>query len=140
MPTIRALQADINAVDVVAIVSELGSDPGKVSIVPGVNCKAEYIIVTLGPAWQGGGCGESEDLSVCYRQCIEIAEKHDISSIAFPAVSAGANKYPLVEATGIAVSTVSDAVQGTSVIGEVVFCCTSRSQLEIYRAVLMQPG
>lgn len=140
MPTIQAIHVDINTVDVVAIVNELGRDPGEVVVTPGVNCKAEYNIVTLGPSWQGGSCGEAEVLASCYRQCIKLAEEHDISSIAFPAISTGANDYPLDKATDIAVSTVSDAVQGSGIIGEVVFCCSSKAQLEMYRAVLMQPS
>jgi len=43
-------------------------------------------------------------------------------------------------ASAIAVETVSAAVEGTAVIGEVVFCCFSKADLEQYRLMLMQPG
>lgn len=140
MPTIQALQADINTLDVIATVNEHGREPGDVRITPGVNCNAKYNIVTLGPVWQHGTRSEAGVLASCYRQCIKVAEDHDISSIAFPAIGTGTDGFPLDQATVIAVSTVSDAVQGTGVIGEVIFCCSSKAELEMYRAVLMQPS
>ena len=94
----------------------------------------------VGPVWQGGQQGEAELLASCYRECIALAELHNISSIAFPAISTGIYDYPKQAATEIAVATVSEAVQGTAIIGEVVFCCFSKTDLTQYRSVLMQPG
>ncbi len=170
MPTIQAIRADITSLSVMAIVNAAntpllggagvdgaihraagpklleacrdlqGCEPGEAKITPGFDLNAEFVIATVGPVWQGGDCGEAEILASCYRQCIRLAEEEGITSIAFPAISTGAYGYPLDLATQIAVATVSQAVQGTKVIGEVIFCCFSKAHLNEYRAVLMQPN
>ena len=170
MPTIQAIEADITSLRVDAIVNAAneslqggggvdgaihrtagpslldacrklrGCQTGQAKITAGFDLPSRFVIHTVGPVWQGGQAGEAEQLRSCYRECIALAEAHDISSIAFPAISTGVYNYPLREATEIAVATVSEAVEGTLVIGEVVFCCFSASDLRQYRAVLMQPG
>lgn len=169
MPTMQAIQADITSLTIDAVVNaanesllggggvdgaihraagpELreeckllrGCETGQAKVTAGFGLKAKFVIHTVGPVWQGGQQGEAELLASCYRQCIELAEQHNISSIAFPAISTGVFGYPKQAATEIAVATISEAVQGTAVIGEVVFCCFSTSDLKQYRSVLMQP-
>lgn len=169
MPTLQAIQADITTLTIEAIVNSAnesllggggvdgaihraaepelreecqflrGCETGQAKVTAGFGLKAKFVIHTVGPVWQGGQQGEAELLVSCYRHCIELAERHNISSIAFPAISTGVFGYPKQAATEIAVATVSEAVQGTSTIGEVVFCCFSAADLKQYRAVLMQP-
>ncbi len=170
MPTIQAIHADITSLDVDAIVNAAnesllggggvdgaihraagpklldacralaGCEPGQAKMTPGFNLKARHVIATVGPVWRGGTEGEADILRSCYRQCIKLAEANDISSIAFPAISTGVYGYPKDQAAEIAIATVSGAVEGSEVIGEVVFCCFSSSDLEQYRSILMQPG
>jgi O-acetyl-ADP-ribose deacetylase (regulator of RNase III) len=116
-----------------------GCETGQAKITPGFNLRAQHVIHTVGPVWQGGQHGEAALLASCYRQCITLAEQHGISSIAFPAISTGVYGYPVRAATEIAVAAVSEAVEGALVIGEVVFCCFSVADLKLYRSVIMQP-
>jgi len=170
MPTLQAIRADITALSVDAIVNAAnksllggggvdgaihraagpalleecrrlkGCRTGQAKITPGFDLKANFVIHTVGPVWMGGQEREAELLRSCYRECIAVAETNNISSIAFPAISTGIYDFPKHAATEIAVETVSDAVQGTPIIGEVVFCCFSAADLAIYRSVLMQPS
>jgi len=117
-----------------------GCETGQAKMTSGFDLTARFVIHTVGPVWEGGLQGEAELLRSCYRECIAIAEANDISSIAFPAISTGVYDYPKQAATEIAVETVSQAVQGTPIIGEVIFCCFSAADLSLYRSVLMQPG
>lgn len=170
MPTLQAIQADITSLHIDAIVNaanesllggggvdgaihraagpELldeckslnGCETGQATVTAGYGLPAKYVIHTVGPVWHGGQQGESELLKSCYRECVALAEREGISSIAFPAISTGVFGYPKQAATEIAVATVSKAVEGTAIIGEIVFCCFSASDLKQYRAVLMQPN
>lgn len=170
MPTIQAIHADITSLHVDAIVNAAnesllggggvdgaihraagprlleacralgGCKPGQAKITPGFDLQAKYVIATVGPVWRGGLAGEADILRSCYSQCIKLAEANGLSSIAFPAISTGVYGYPKDEAARIAIATVSSAVEGTEVIGEVIFCCFSSADLQQYRSILMQPG
>ena len=63
---------------------------------------ARYIFHTAGPVWQGGQRHEAELLANCYWKCLQLAEKLDLASIAFPAISCGIYGYPVHQAAGIA--------------------------------------
>lgn len=117
-----------------------GCNTGEAKITNGYQLPARLVIHTVGPVWQGGGHGEAELLASCYRHCITLAEANDVTSIAFPAISAGIYGYPLEDASAIAVKTTSAAVEGSNVIAEVIFCCFSDTALQQYRLHLMQPG
>ena len=46
-------------------------------------------------------------LRACYRNSLELANQHDIHSIAFPAISTGVYGYPKMAAAVIALRTIS---------------------------------
>ena len=121
-----------------------GCPTGEAKISPGFKLPAKYVIHTVGPVWHGGNRGEAELLANCYRNCIDLAQQNNITSIAFPAISTGVYGYPIADATDIAIHSVIDRVkQATlsgnrieSVIKEVIFCCFSASDAAIYQQKL----
>ena len=121
-----------------------GCPTGEAKISPGFKLPAKYVIHTVGPVWHGGNRGEAELLANCYRNCIDLAQQNNITSIAFPAISTGVYGYPIADATDIAIHSVIDSVkQATlsgnrieSVIKEVIFCCFSASDAAIYQQKL----
>lgn len=80
-----------------------GCKTGDAKLTPGFNLPARWIVHTVGPVWRGGANGEAELLASCYRRSMELAERVDASSIAFPAISTGIYGYPLTDATRIAI-------------------------------------
>ena len=95
-----------------AIRAQQGGCPtGKAVITTSGNLPARYIIHTVGPVWQGGDAGEPELLESCYKECIMLAAKNGLDSIAFPSISTGVYGYPAEKAAIIALKTIWDLAE-----------------------------
>ncbi|HET9418964.1 MAG TPA: O-acetyl-ADP-ribose deacetylase [Chthoniobacterales bacterium] len=113
-----------------------GCAPGEAKITRGYNLPARFVIHTVGPYWTGGKRGEAEVLANCYRNSLRLAVEHGIKSIAFPAISCGAYRYPIGQATKIAVETTGAFLAGTDKVEKVVFVLASGEIVGAYRQLL----
>ena len=113
-----------------------GCKPGEAKITKGYRLPAKFVIHTVGPVWQGGGADEAETLAACYRNSLDLALAHDITSIAFPAISTGIYGYPKEEAAGVALATVRAFTGIPSPLRDLIFCCFDSETLELYQAHL----
>jgi len=103
-----------------------GCATGSAKITPGFRLKARHVIHAVGPVWHGGGQREEELLASCYRTALELAARHKLTSIAFPAISTGVYRFPPDKAARIAVGTVvSELSADPRGLTRVVFCCFS---------------
>src|SRR5689334_2633938 len=84
-----------------------GCQTGHAKITAGYRLPAKYVIHAVGPVWEGGHENEDALLASCYRESLRLARSHDVRSIAFPAISCGAYRFPLPRAAQIAVETIS---------------------------------
>ncbi len=110
-----------------------GCKTGEAKITKGYNLPAAYVIHTVGPVWRSGSEGEPEKLEMCYRNSLALALEHGISTIAFPSISTGIFGFPISEAAHIAVSTTRSLVEvPDSPVSEVIFCCYSSDDLNVY--------
>jgi len=100
-----------------------GCKTGQAKITGGYQLPAKYIIHTVGPVWYGGNRGEAQLLASCYQQSLQLAVDNGIKSIAFPAISCGAYRYPIDKACAIAISEVSSFLNENEKIENVVFVC-----------------
>ncbi len=167
-PRIRAIKADITTLEVDAIVNaanssllggggvdgaihraagpelleacrKLGGCPtGEARITKGFRLPAKHVIHTVGPVWHGGSHGEAALLAACYRNTLKLAIEHKCRSVAFPSISTGAYGYPLEQASAIATETVKEVLADDKGIDEVLFCCFSDDDLEVYRKSLAE--
>ena len=91
-----------------------GCQTGEAVITTAGNLSAKYIIHTVGPIWTGGRIGEPKLLESCHRECLQLAMKNRIESIAFPAISTGNFGYPLEKAAPVALKAAKEFVEYTS--------------------------
>lgn len=82
----------------------------------------------------GGRADEADLLQACCRRCLQLAELHELTSLAFPAIGTGVYCYPPEQAAGIAVHTVRQH-RGPA-LALVRFVCFDAATLAIYRGPL----
>ena len=109
---------------------------GDATLTKGYRLPARYVLHAVGPVWDGRQRGEAELLASCYRRCIELAATNGIASIAFPSISTGIYGYPVEQASQIAISTVRQSLEEFPAVREVIFCCFSPRDLEVYERLL----
>lgn len=164
MATLEAIQADITQLDVEAIVNAANSSllggggvdgaihraagpellaecrtlggcaTGDAKITRGYLLRARFVIHVVGPVWQGGTRGEPALLASCYRRSLELADAHNVRSLAFPAISTGIYGYPKREAAKIAIDATQRHVGSN--LDRIILCCFDQLSLDIYLELL----
>jgi O-acetyl-ADP-ribose deacetylase (regulator of RNase III) len=103
-----------------------GCDTGRAKITRGYRLKARHVIHAVGPVWRGGDAEEDALLASCYRTSLDLAARHGLASLAFPAISTGVYGFPADRAARIAVRIVAAALGAKPHgIARVIFCCFS---------------
>jgi O-acetyl-ADP-ribose deacetylase len=102
-----------------------GCRPGEAKITRGYLLPARFVIHTVGPIWFGGHRGEPETLANCYRNSLRLAVENSVRTVAFPAISCGAYRYPIPDAARIAVETTTDFLRTHDSLTEVTFVLMS---------------
>jgi O-acetyl-ADP-ribose deacetylase (regulator of RNase III) len=116
-----------------------GCPTGQARLTRGYRLPARYVIHTVGPVWDGGEHGERALLESCYRNVLALARQHAIRTIAFPAISTGVYRFPLEEATAIAVATTAEMLTAQRDT-QVTFVCFSADALAAYESALARIG
>ena len=113
-----------------------GCKTGFAKITGGYNLKANYIIHAVGPVWYGGNRNEEALLKSCYQESLTLASEYNIKSIAFPAISTGAYKFPIERACKIAVDSILEYLVAHDEIEQVVFVCFDSKVEKQYKKIL----
>jgi O-acetyl-ADP-ribose deacetylase (regulator of RNase III) len=117
-----------------------GCRSGEAKLTRGYNLLARFVIHTVGPLWSGGNRGESETLTNCYRNSLQLAIRNKIQTIAFPAISCGAYGYPILKAAEVAMKTVRDFVQHSRTIDKVIFVLATDEIMAAYQRLDVSSG
>ena len=84
-----------------------GCATGAAKITRGYHLPARHVIHTVGPVYSGDA-SDAKLLRSCYWNALELARKHALHTIAFPAIATGIYGYPKEEAAEIALTTIRD--------------------------------
>ncbi|MGE5475193.1 MAG: O-acetyl-ADP-ribose deacetylase [Bacteroidales bacterium] len=112
-----------------------GCLPGEAKVTAGYRLPAKWIIHTVGPVWTGAPHDDTM-LAACYANALALARPLPAATIAFPAISTGAYRFPAERAARIAVTTIAQALTGDSFFRQVVFCCFSEDSARLHRQAL----
>jgi len=109
-----------------------GCPTGEARITKGYNLYARYIIHTVGPVYSGEQ-KDSQLLTRCYRNSLKLAGDHDVTSLAFPAISCGVYGYPITKACKIAVDTTISFLKDNPSMEKVIFVLFSSDDDGVYK-------
>ncbi|WP_010663772.1 macro domain-containing protein [Marinilabilia salmonicolor] len=109
--------------------------PGEAVISGGHNLPNKYVIHCLGPVY-GKDKPEDKLLADCYRNALQLADKKEIESIAFPAISTGIFGYPTKDAARVALETIINTIPGLKYLKTVRIVLFGREDFEIWKNAL----
>lgn len=112
-----------------------GCPTGEVRLTPGFNLAATHVIHAVGPVWHGGDAGEPQLLASCYQQALALCSRHQLATIAFPAISCGIYGYPLELATEVALTTIIRHLQHHSLPHKVTLVGYVARDVQTMRAI-----
>lgn len=109
--------------------------PGQAVISSAHNLPNRHVIHCLGPVY---GVDEPSDrlLAECYRNALLLADRHELTSIAFPAISTGVFGYPLPDAAAVALKAVADTLADLNSVRLIRFVLFSDKDLSEFDKAL----
>ncbi len=114
-----------------------GCKTGEAKITGGYKLPAKFVIHTAGPVWHGGGNNEEQLLYNAYANSLLLAQRHGITTIAFPGISTGVYGFPKERAAQIALKAVHEfCINNPGGIHEITFVCFDNENYNIYKAAL----
>ncbi len=117
-----------------------GCKTGDAKLTNGHRLPAQYIIHTVGPRVRNNipTSQDRELLRQSYQRCLDIVQKYNMSTVAFPCISTGVYGFPKKLAAEIAVQTVRDWLcegQNVDRIQRIIFCVFSEEDEQLYQTL-----
>ena len=113
-----------------------GTFVGGAAITTGGRLKAKYVIHSVGPRWGEGD--EDEKLKNTTLNSLKLADKNNLESISFPAISAGIFGFPIDRCAQIMLRTTIDYLKGQTGLKKVVFCLFGSESYSIFEKQFKQ--
>ena len=118
-----------------------GCDTGDAKITAGYLLQARHVIHAVGPIWAGGNGEEDALLASCYRNALALCARHQLASLAFPAISTGVYAFPPDRAARVATGTViSELAARPTAVLRVVLCCFDAQSAQHHVEALTELG
>jgi len=116
-----------------------GCPTGEARMTAGYRLAADWIIHTVGPVYRGVPA-DSQMLTACYRNSLELAAQKKVRTVAFPAISCGVYGYPIEKAARIAIETTLSFLKDSPSPEKVMFVLFSEKDAAVYRGRLSEMG
>ena len=113
-----------------------GTFVGGAVITTGGKLKAKFVIHAVGPRMGEGE--EDEKLKNATLNSLKLAEKHNLESIAFSAISAGIFGFPIDRCAEIMLRTTIEYLKAKTGLKKVVFCLFGRDSYTVFENQLKQ--
>lgn len=117
------IQQESNAVAPVPVGGAASTSGGRL--------KARRVIHAVGPMMGEGD--EDAKLRSATLSSLQVADREQLSSIAFPAISTGIFGYPLERCAPVMLQAVKDHCAGATSLREIRFCLFDANALEVFR-------
>jgi len=111
-----------------------GTHVGGAVITTGGNLAAKYVIHAVGPIH--GDDHEDAKLKDATLNSLILADKHNLRSIAFPAISTGIFGFPKDRCATIMLSTTIAYLEGPTNLEKVVYCLYDKKTLDLFEHTL----
>ena len=98
---------------------------------------AKYVFHAVGPIYSGSP-NDERLLASAYQSCLNLAEQHQVKSIAFPSLSTGAYGYPLTLAAPIALHTIIEHIKKPTGLQQVVVVLFGEASYKAHEKALAE--
>jgi O-acetyl-ADP-ribose deacetylase (regulator of RNase III) len=110
---------------------------GDVRVTSAGNLPARYVIHAVGPFYNERYADKAhQQLSAVHKRSLEEAAERGCRSVAFPAISTGAYRFPLTDAAPIALSAAAEQLSKPQSVELVRFVLFKPAHLDVFREAL----
>ena len=113
-----------------------GTFVGGAVITTAGNLKAKHVIHAVGPRMGEGN--EDQKLKNATLNSLKLADENNLTSVSFPAISAGIFGFPIERCAEIMLKTTIDYLKGKTGLKKVVFCLFGRDSFQVFANQLKQ--
>ena len=112
-----------------------GCPTGEAVVTTAGKLPTKYVFHAVGPIYSGS-LDDERLLTSAYQSCLNLAEKHQVKSIAFPSLSTGIYGYPLELAAPIALHTIIEHIKKPTCLQQVLMVLFGESAYKVHEQAL----
>jgi len=112
-----------------------GCTTGEAVVTTAGRLPAKYVFHAVGPIYNGS-LDDERLLTSAYQCCLNLAEQHQVKSIAFPSLSTGIYGYPLELAAPIALRTIIEHIMKPTCLQQVLMVLFGESAYKVHELAL----
>jgi O-acetyl-ADP-ribose deacetylase (regulator of RNase III) len=110
----------------------LGLPTGEAVLTGGGKLPARHVIHTVGPIYGASKGRDAELLANCYRRSLALCAQHNLTSVAFPAISTGVYGYPREAAAKVSSRVIKEVLPGCPALKDVRLVFFSEDDFNIF--------